>query len=565
MDRRSVSKDPSARVPHGGNARSASRTGPDWRSLAKVDTKPLEPVEAHVHASGRKEMVCSQHPLATDAALWALQCGGTAADAFITAALAHCVLEPTMTSLGGAFWINYWDARKGQLFGSDGAFAFPEALPAEVPYDEQKAWTGWATMVPGYVRGMELAHKTWGRLPWYELFEPAIAFAEDGFVIDHQLWGWTFDHRELVGRFPGVGRETWFPKGHMLGVGDVLRNPSLAQTLRRLRDEGADHFYTGPFARKLVEEVAKQGGAISLADLRNFRAAMTEGWTPSLDTGGSSYREYLVGPPSITMIQLAFNLFEAGDLRAMGHPSENADALYYQIRIMQEIWSHGLTNQTGDFSSFSAFSDSDWHQRSISKEFARSLWREIETSPPRPFSGYDAGTCALTIVDADGNIASGDHSTSSTSYGSGINVEGVILNRAVFGRKYELPRGTSTSAWLFQDGKPAFVMATPSRSFTECVLQVTANVADYGMSLADAVKPPRFGHPHPGLGAIEIEGDFPDSILAEVQHRGIDVFPVSPMEMNMGSAQAVLISEDGLIEGVADPRRRGKAAGTNGA
>ena len=565
MHPRAASKDSLPGARHGGIARSSSRKTPDWHSVAKEDTKPLNPIGAHIHAASKKEMVSSQHPLATDSALWALQRGGSAVDAYITAALVHCVLEPNMTSLGGGFWINYWDARKGQLFGSDGAFAYPEALPVDLPFDEQKAWTGWATMVPGYVRGMELAHKTWGRLPWPDLFEPAIAFAEDGFVVDHQLWGWTFNHRELVGRYPGAGREIWFPKGHMLGVGDVLRNPFLARTLQRLRDEGADYFYMGCFAKKLVEEIAKHGGAISLADLKNFRAAKTEGWIPSLETGGSSYRDYLVGPPSITMIQLAFNLFEAGDLRAMGHPSESADALYYQVRIMQEIWAHGLTNQTGDFSEFSAFPDSEWHQRSISKEFAQSLWQEIEKSPPRPFNGFDAGTCALTVVDAEGNIASGDHSTASTSYGTGINVEGVILNRAVFGRKYKLPRGTSTSAWLFRDGKPVFAMATPSRSFTECVLQMTANVADYGMSLADAVKPPRFGHPHPGLGAIEIEGDFPDRILSEVQRRGIDLFPVSPLEMNMGSAQAVLISEDGFIEGVADPRRRGKAAGTNGA
>ena len=498
-------------------------------------------------------------PLATDAAVWALERGGTAADAFVTAALTQCVLEPTMTTLSGGFWMNYWDVRKDELFGSDGAFAYPEALPATLPYDERKAWTGWAALVPGHVRGMELAHKTWGRLPWPDLFEPAIAFAEHGFVVDHQLWGMTFNHRGIVGRFPGSGRDVWFPNGHMLGVGDILRNLPLARTLKHLRDEGADYFYRGPFARKLVAEVARRGGAISLADLKNFRAAMTDGWTPSLETGASAYREYLVGPPSITMIQLAFNLFEVGDLRAMGHPSESADALYYQVRIMQEIWAHGLTDQTGEFSGFSTFSDTDWHRRSISSEFARRLWWRIENSPPRPFRGFDAGTCALTIVDAAGNIASGDHSSSSTSYGTGINVDGVILNRGVFGRKYELPRGISTSAWLFRDGKPAFVMATPSRSFTECVLQVTASVGDYGMSLADAVQRPRFGHPHPGLQAIEIEGDFPEAVLSEVQRRGIDLFPVSPGEMNMGSAQAIRLSANGLIEGVADPRRRGKA------
>ena len=186
----------------------------------------------------------------------------------------------------------------------------------------------------------------------------------------------------------------------------------------------------------------------------------------------------------------------------------------------------------------------------------------IRTGPPRPFPGFSAATCALTVVDAHGNIAAGTHSSSSEPFGTGINVGGVILNRATFIRKFpDMPKGFSTLLWLFRDGQPALAMATPSRSFMECLLQGAANTVEYGMSLAEAVSAPRFGHPHPGMTAIEIEGDFSEELLTALAGKGHDLFRVSPRDINMGSIHGVRLPGDGTIEGVADPRRRGLAKG----
>ncbi len=524
----------------------------DWAAMARVDLKPPQPIAGHVRAVAEAPMVSTDHPCATEAALWALERGGTAADAYITAALVQCVLEPAMTTLGGGFGVTFFRADTGELSTAGGAFAFPSGAPASEPYDEARSWTGFGAMVPGYVRGLESAHAAYGRLPWHDLWEPAIAFAENGFVIDHMLWGYVHHARKMVGRFAGPGRDNWFRDGYLLGVGDTVRLPELAATMTHLRDEGGDYFYTGPFARKLVDEVQRRGGGITLDDLAAMQGFVSPSWR-SGDAGGAPYRGYEIAPSSGLLFQLGLQVFEAADLRALGPPTDSVEALHIQMRVAQELWRRGadITPDTQD----------DF----ISPDNARRVWQDIRSSPSRPFLGFAAATCGNVIVDGQGNVAAGTHSSSSEPFGTGINVDGVVMNRATYLRKYlNMPVGFSTQLWLYRDGRPALVMATPSRSLMECLLQAAANFVEYGMDGGQVVRAPRFGHPHPGITAAEIEGDFGDPALAELEARGHALFPVSPRDANMGSVHAVRRLDDGKLEGIADPRRRGRASGGAG-
>ena len=521
----------------------------DWAAMSRVDMKPPQPIGAHIRAVGSGAMATTDHPYATEAALWALERGGTAADAYITAALVQCVLEPAMTTLGGGFGVTCYDAASGELSTAGGYFAFPSGAPPGEPYEEARSWTGFGAMVPGYVRGLEAAHSAYGRLPWQDLWEPAIAFAENGFVIDHTLWGYTHHARKMVGRFAGPGRDNWFRDGYLLGVGDIVHLPELATTMTRLRDEGGDYFYTGPFARKLVDEVARRGGGITMDDMAAMQGFVSSAWK-SGELGGAPYRGYEIAPSSGLLFLLGLQVFEAADLRSMGPPTESVEALHTQIRVAQELWQRGAEITPATEADF------------FSPDNARRVWQDIRNSPPRPFIGFAAATCGNVIVDADGNVAAGTHSSSSEPFGTGINVDGVILNRATYLRKYtNLPVGFSTQLWLYRDGRPALVMATPSRSLMECLLQGAANFVEYGMTGDQAVQTPRFGHPHPGIASAEIEGDFGDEAMAELEARGHALFPVSPRDANMGSIHAVRWLDDGRLEAVADPRRRGRASG----
>ena len=531
----------------------------DWAKLASIDRKPIKPVDEHIFSTGREVMVSSDHPLATEAALWALERGGTAADAYMTAAIAQCVLEPTMTTLAGGFGLGYFEAESGEMKMAGGGFAPPSALPLDLPYDEAKAWTGWSALVPGYLRGLEKTHKALGRLDWKRLWEPGIAFAEEGFRMDHLLWGYSFHSRKMLGRFEGSGRDVWFRDGHMPGVGEIFRQPELAATMKKLQAEGADWFYTGPFARRFVDTVNRYGGEITLDDMAKMKGYVTPGMRPGPASGAGRYRGYDVGHVGVGLNILMTRLLERGDFKSLGHPTKNAQAMYNMTRIIQEMWA--ISTETID-ASFDATADSAGkHRALISDETVERVWKEIESGPPKPFTGFAAGTCGLTIVDAEGNVACGTHSSSSESYGSGIFVDGIVVNRPVFLRKYKLPAGLTTAQWVFKDGKPVFVMATPSRSFLECVLQATANTFEYGMTLKESVLAKRFGHPHPGMQEIEIEGDIDWGIQKEIARRGIGQFPVSPNDINMGSIHALYFQADGTVHGVADPRRRGQAKG----
>ncbi len=534
-------------------------SGRNWVALASIDRKPIKPVDAHIFSSGREVMVSSDHPLATEAALWALERGGSAADGYMAAAIAQCVLEPTMTTLGGGFGLGYFDASSGELRAAGGGFGVPEALPLDLPYDEVKAWTGWSAMVPGYLRGLESAHKAYGKLSWHDLWEPGIAFVEHGFRMDHILWGYTFHSCKMLGRYEGAGRDNWLSDGYMPAVGDVFRQPELAATMKRLQSEGPDWFYSGAFAQNFITTVNRYGGELSMQDMTDMKGYEATLGKPGTAIGSAPYRGFDIGYFGVGLNVLMTRLMERGDLRGMGHPQSNVDALYAMVRIIQEMWA--ISSGSFDLDAGAAAGTVEMHTALVNDDTVERVWRSIESGPPKPFTGFSAGTCALTIVDAHGNVACGTHSSSSEAYGSGIWVDGVVVNRPVFMRKYKLPGGLSTAQWVFKDGKPVFVMATPSRSFLECVLQATANTFEYGMSLKDSVLAKRFGHPHPGTQEIEIEGSIDWDIRQNLVKRGIDQFPVSPNDFNMGSIHALHFQDDGSVHGVADPRRRGQAKG----
>ena len=546
----SAAPTPASAAPPSGDfpGRTGSLGERDWNAMSRVDLKPPRPIDAHVRVQGGAPMVTTDHPFATEAALWALERGGTAADAYIVAALVQCVLEPAMTTLAGAFGVTFFDAGAGELSTAGGAFAFPTGAPATDPYDEARSWTGHGAMVPGYVRGLEAAHAAYGRLPWRDLWEPAVAFAEGGFVIDHTLWAYAHHARKMVGRHAGPGRDNWFRDGYLLGVGEVVRLPELAATMSRLRDEGGDYFHTGPFARRLVDEVARRGGGITMEDMAAVQGFVSPAWRPG-DPGGAPYRGHEIAPSSGLLYQLGLQVLEAADLRSMGPPAENVEALHTQIRVAQELWWRGGELSPGAAEAF------------IAPENAQRVWRHIQSSPPRPFHGFAAATCGNVVVDAEGNVAAGTHSSSSAPFGTGINVDGVIMNRATYLRKYsDIPMGFSTQLWLFRDGAPSLVMATPSRSLTECLLQAACGYVEFGLSGDQVVAAPRFGHPHPGIASAEIEADFGDDAIAALEARGHALFPVSPRDANMGSVHAVRRTDAGSWEAVADPRRRGRAA-----
>jgi gamma-glutamyltranspeptidase/glutathione hydrolase len=320
-----------------------------------------------------------------------------------------------------------------------------------------------------------------------------------------------------------------------------------------LQSEGPAWFYTGPFARKFVEAVQRHGGHLSLDDLANYRAGWKGEWVADVFDEPipprGRYRQYEIVAPSNGMIVFALNLVEAGDLRRRGRPAESADTLYYLMRIVQEAWHQG------------EFYNLETRDHLLSKEFATGIWPLIEKGPPRPYGGIRTGTCAITIVDREGNVTFGDHSSTSTPYGTGIFVDGVVANRVVYNRLSNPARSLGTSFLVLENGVPRLTVASPSRSYFSNILQNAVNMLEFGMEPAESVSQPLFGAPGE-YPSEEIEGSVPEAILEAIRRRGLAPVVVAPGYLHLGSCHAVSIDPSArTLKGVADPRRRGMAKG----
>ena len=175
-----------------------------------LDTTPVRPPRPdprHVYATAARTMVTTSHPLATRAGLDALRRGGSAVDAYIAAAAVQTVVEPVMTTLAGHFNVTVFEPDTGNVRTCPGTFGRPAA--EDGVFDEAARESARTAMVPGWVRGAHAAWRRWGKLGWGELFEQALAHARDGFVVDQSLWGWMFEYRRFMARYPEA-QQVWY-------------------------------------------------------------------------------------------------------------------------------------------------------------------------------------------------------------------------------------------------------------------------------------------------------------------------------------------------------------------
>jgi gamma-glutamyltranspeptidase/glutathione hydrolase len=518
--------------------------------MTGVAARPPSPRADHVAATATGGMISTSHPAATQAGVAALAAGGTAVDAYLTAAAVQTVVEPTMSTLAGGLAITVWDAksRSSQLLAGVGTL--PAAEDADL--DEAARLSGRTVVPPGWVHGAHAAWERWGRLPWADVLEPALVAAREGVVVDHLLHGWAFEFRGAAGRY-AAGREAFFPDGRMFTHGDVLKQPALARTIEGLAAHGPSYFKDGEFARRYVAAAREAGGRITLDDMA--AAGPIEMSLPSLPlvTGHELQTNGL-------LFALMLNAAAVGDLGSRGPAHEDPETLYLLLRIVQECWHFGLDLADGAF----RLPTHEELMAAVSDEQAEKIWDQVRTGPPRPFAPMNSGTNAIVAADADGTVAHGTHSASSTPFGVGLVVDGVIVPRpmTLFANPMPpIPIGWATSLLALKDGDPVLAMGSPSMSAVENVFQNTFNVLLRGVDPADSVRQPLFGASYFPKQSPMVESSMGDDVIAEVERRGITLDPVAPWEPEMGSCHAVQLRPDGTLRGVADPRRLGQAAG----
>jgi gamma-glutamyltranspeptidase/glutathione hydrolase len=484
----------------------------------------------------------------------------------------------------------HWDAATSSLKAYDGR----ETAPASAGPDRflvdgkpmpfiKAARSGLSVGVPGLVRLLATVHRTHGRLPWEQLFEPAIHLAENGFDVSprlHFMLRW-----QGAESFVSAARHYFFTRtGNAWPIGHVLKNPEFAATLRRIAAEGADGFYQGPTAAAIVDAVTdapSAPGGMALQDLENYEIKERE---PLCIT----YRERTIcsiGSPSSggTTVAQTLKLLEPFDLgqgpdaamttRAL-HLISEAEKLAFADRnryIADPAFvdiPHGLLDP--------GYLD----ERRALIEPLSAMRRPNPGQPPglgKQSFGLDAtrenvGTSHISIVDRDGNAVSMT-TTIEGAFGSHIWAAGFLLNNELTDFSFrpadaqgqpianrveagKRPRSSMAPTIVFnKDGEVEAVLGSPggSRIILYVVKSLIALI-DWGMNAQQAADLLNFGN-RGGAFEIEIDGDavWTALKLRSLGHR------IAPALMNSGVH--IIVNHDGQLQGGADARREGMALG----
>jgi len=541
-------------------------------------TKPIRRRPAY------KAMIVAPQPEAAEAGLIALDAGGNALDAAIACALAQGVVDPAMCGLGGLGSLQIFDPPSGRTLVFDGLSTCPAAATPDMWQGifERECSDGYgyvltggvneighaAVTTPGIVRVFGDAHRAFGRLPWAELFGPAIGFAEDGWIVRPHVAMMFAMNEAGVGRLPYSRKLALTPDGRKLylrpdgtpkKLGDAVRNPDLADTLRGLARDGAESFYTGRIARRLADDMAKNGGLMTLADLAGFTVQQKAPLT--IDYRG---RRIATPPPAAGGIYVAqiLRLLERFDLTALEH--NGAD----YIAIVAEA----MKIAGGDKDRF--IGDPDFVvpplDRLLSDAYAddgAARIRRGEKTPLARVTGDSKHTTTVSCIDADGMVVSLTHTN---GVPSGVIAPGLgfILNGAMNwydprpGRAGSIAPGkrrfsSMTPTIVFEAGKPVFTLGAPGGAWIgPAIVQVLLNVLDWGMPVSEAVSAPRFSATS---DAIDISNRIPRGVERQLRAKGYAV-QRSPLSYPFGAPHGITCW-DGVLEGGADPQRDGYAAG----
>lgn len=554
-------------------------------ALVAFDARAAFPRPVHADQG----MVVSADLRASEAGVEVLRKGGNAVDAAVATTFAISVTEPYSAGIGGGGFLLLHLEDKGELYALDFRERAPLAATRDMYLDESgKVRPGASTdgylsvAVPGTVAGMWDVHKRHGKLPWAEVVAPAIRLAEQGIVVD-ELWVRAVEWRkDVLTRYPAA-RAIFTNDGAPHAPGDVVVQKDLAATLRRIAKDPTD-FYTGVTARAIVKDMAAHGGLVTAEDLKAYKPT----WRRPVCGPFRGHQVCSMPPPSSGGVHLLeiLNLLEPYDLKALGY--NHPDALHYMIEAMRIAYADRATH-LGD----PAFTDVPVPAL-ISKGYADKRRKEIDPKKARRSDDVKAGTQAqlaaareskdtshLTVVDKDRNAVSLTF-TVNYGFGSGVVVPGtgVLLNDEMddfsaapgtpnaYGlvggeanaiAPAKIPLSSMTPTVVTKRGKLRLAAGSPGGStIITTSLQLVLNVVEHGMDAGAAVAAPRIHHQWlPDKTMIEMWGLDPLT-RQELMRRG---HLLEPRGSGWGNGNLIVVTDDGQLEGAADPRGSGAAVG----
>jgi gamma-glutamyltranspeptidase/glutathione hydrolase len=537
----------------------------------------IAPLSAQDRSYGRSMVindggiVATSHTLASQAGAQILARGGSAMDAAIAANAVLGVTEPMMNGIGGDLFLLYWDAKSGKLYGLNASGWAPRGL--SIDYLKQKGTLQMpqagidSVTVPGAVDGWAEAHTRFGRLPWKDLFTPAIYFAEHGYPVPeliHDFWAGSV---QALKQTPEAER-VFLPGGKAPDVGEMFANLDLGKTLRLIAEQGRDVFYRGEIAQSIVSTSAALNGTMQAADLADFSAEWVEpisinyrGWTVyELPPNGQ-------GMAALEMLNIMSTLQpdKGGPLALM--------ELHNRIEAMKLAYSD-LYRYNADprFSKVPV-------QGLLSENYARQRAAQIDPEKANctAASGSPAksDTTYLAAIDRDGNIVSLIQSLYD-AFGSGVAVKGrgfILQDRGgLFVLDPSHPNALAPRKRPFHTIIPAFmeqgdthigfgIMGGANQPVAHA--QFVSNFVDYAMNIQAALSEPRFTvrPTDVGIGCdILIESRVDPATLQQLRQKGHKLKVRKEYSTAMGRGQAVMRNSRTKVNFAgSDPRADGSA------
>jgi len=554
----------------------------------KSPGKYCETASRCIDPVAKNGIVTTPNYMASEAGLAVLKKGGNAVDAAIAAAATLAVVYPQMNTIGGDnFWVIY-NAKTKEVRALNASGRAGEK--ATIEFYKSKGYSkipsrGYhaANTVPGTVSGWEAAHKyastTMGNkgLKWNQLFDTAVFYAQDGFPVTPSLERWgaintdpnDSEFRNLQ-RFSGFRSTYLKPDGSPYKVGEVIKLPELANSLKLIAKQGAGVFYKGELAKKMVADLQANDGMLNMNDF----AKHTADWVKPLSVDYRGYKAYNLPPNTQGMAALAIlNILNNFDVKSMGEGTAD----YYHVVVEATKQAFADRDKYLTDPEFSPIPTDKLLSKAHGKAQAGAIDMKVSNNSVKPLDPK-GDTIWLGVVDKDGNAVSLIQSIYH-DFGSGIVPKGtgiLLQNRGSF---FSLdanhvnklaPRKrtfhTLIAAMLLKDDKPFLVygsMGGEGQPQTQAA--IATRVVDFGMYPQDAITAPRWLNGRTWGKAsndLKLESRIAPGVIEELKKRGHPVNVVDDFTDTMGHAGAIMVDpKSNLKYGATDPRGDGLAIG----
>jgi gamma-glutamyltranspeptidase/glutathione hydrolase len=537
--------------------------------LEKLESQTWSPLEAQTFESSGGIVSATVSPVAVYAGVQALKHGGNAADAAATTALTQITTQlGSVVSYAGIFTMLYYDAKAHQVYSMDAGYNsyFHETDPQTIPLGDlgplgafgppnprRKPTEGGAkgreTLVPGFMAGVEAMHSRFGRLPFRDLFEPAIWYDEHGVLISPSLQYFFTVRAKFLSRTPEGQQFMRQGGGETPTAGDLFVQPELARTLKAIAEHGSRYMYTGQWGQDFVRIIQREGGKVTPEDLERYQPIWSEPYKESV----FGHTVYVNGPPHYGAYALiaGLNLAEALKLDQKGSYWTDPETFRALARINAFVASAPAITKNVEFLRSKGTDVSPAAQ--LTKGFSQAIGPLLDQifTPPADLGPKHSN--AIVAIDKDGNIAVITHTINAVIWGdTGIVVDGIPIPDSAAFQQLSLAAikpgdrlpNQIIDAIAFQGDHPVLATASIGSSLIPESIRVLLGVLGQRQDIATVMAAPPLLATFDPSGAVSIpQGAYGTDFIAKLKARGVNLTetPAATAAALRGTLAAVTI------------------------